>query len=97
MHLFLFCMNSKYFVSPYIFYKDQIKLIEIKPKFKVNDRVFSKDWRKYNPFYIVSIIDSTRIVIANDKIRAIVKKFMNESAREIIINEEKNLTLHGLS
>lgn len=44
-----------------------------KPKFKVNDRVFSKDWRKYNPFYIVSIIDSTRIVIANDKIRAIVK------------------------
>jgi len=44
-----------------------------KPKFKVNDRVFSKDWRKYNPFYIVSIIDSTRIVIANDRIRAIVK------------------------
>ena len=44
-----------------------------KPKFKVNDRVFSKDWREYNPFYIISIIDSTRIVIANDRIRAIVK------------------------
>ena len=44
-----------------------------KPKFKVNDRVFSKNWREYNPFYIVSVIDSTRIVITNDEIRAIVK------------------------
>ena len=44
-----------------------------KPKFKVNDRVFSKNWREYNPFYIVSVIDSTRIVITNDDIRAIVK------------------------
>jgi hypothetical protein len=44
-----------------------------KPKFKVNDRVFSKNWREYNPFYIVSILDSTRIVITNDGIRAIVK------------------------
>jgi len=44
-----------------------------KPKFKVNDRVLSKDWREYNPFYIISILDSTRIVIANDRIRAIVK------------------------
>ena len=45
-----------------------------KPKFKVNDRVTSKDWRKYNPFYIVDVIDSTRIVITNDRIRAIVKQ-----------------------
>ncbi len=44
-----------------------------KRKFKVNDRVFSKDWREYNPFYIVSVLDTTRIVIANDRIRAIVK------------------------
>ena len=44
-----------------------------KPKFKVNDRVFSKNWREHNPFYIVSVIDSTRIVITNDEIRAIVK------------------------
>ena len=44
-----------------------------KRKFKVNDRVLSKDWREYNPFYIISILDSTRIVIANDRIRAIVK------------------------
>ena len=44
-----------------------------KPKFKVNDRVFSKDWRECNPFYIIKIIDSTRIVIVNDRIRAIVK------------------------
>ncbi len=44
-----------------------------KPKFKVNDRVFSKNWREYNPFYIISILDSTRIVITNDGIRAIVK------------------------
>ena len=44
-----------------------------KPKFKVNDRVLSKDWREYNPFYIISILDSTRIGIANDRIRAIVK------------------------
>ena len=44
-----------------------------KPKFKVNDRVTSKDWRNYNPFYIVSVLDTTRIVIANDRIRAIVK------------------------
>ena len=44
-----------------------------KPKFKLNDRVFSKDWREYNPFYIIKIIDSTRIVIVNDRIRAIVK------------------------
>jgi hypothetical protein len=44
-----------------------------KPKFKVNDRVTSKNWRNYNPFYIVSVLDTTRIVIANDRIRAIVK------------------------
>ena len=44
-----------------------------KPKFKTNDRVFSKDWRNYGQFYIVDVIDSTRIVITNDKIRAIVK------------------------
>ena len=44
-----------------------------KPKFKVNDRVTSKNWRNYNPFYIVSVLDTTRIVIANDGIRAIVK------------------------
>ncbi len=44
-----------------------------KPKFKVNDRVTSKDWRNNGPFYIIDIIDSTRIVILNDKIRAIVK------------------------
>ena len=44
-----------------------------KPKFKTNDRVTSKDWRNYGQFYIVDVIDSTRIVITNDKIRAIVK------------------------
>jgi hypothetical protein len=44
-----------------------------KRKFKVNDRVLSKNWRNYNPFYIVSVLDTTRIVIANDRIRAIVK------------------------
>lgn len=44
-----------------------------KPKFKVNDRVTSKDWRNEGQFYIIDIIDSTRIVILNDKIRAIVK------------------------
>ena len=44
-----------------------------KRKFKVNDRVTSKNWRNYNPFYIVSVLDTTRIVIANDRIRAIVK------------------------
>ena len=41
--------------------------------------VFSKDWRKYNPFYIVSIIDSTRIVIANDRIRAILQGINSEN------------------
>ena len=44
-----------------------------KRKFKVNDRVLSKNWRNYNPFYIISVLDTTRIVIANDRIRAIVK------------------------
>jgi|EP01052_Picozoa_sp_SAG31_P045578 hypothetical protein len=44
-----------------------------KNKFKVNDRVFSKSWRNYNPFYIVDIFDGNRIVIQNDKIRAITK------------------------
>ena len=44
-----------------------------KRKFRVNDRVLSKNWRNYNPFYIVSVLDTTRIVIANDRIRAIVK------------------------
>ena len=31
------------------------------------------------------------------KIKQIAKKFMVEKAREIIIDEEKNLTLHGLT
>lgn len=32
----------------------------------------------------------------NDKIKRIAKKFMNENLKQIVINEEKNLTLHGL-
>jgi len=32
----------------------------------------------------------------NDKMIAIVKKFMRDSPKMIVINEEKNLTLHGL-
>ena len=41
-----------------------------KPKFKTNDRVTSKDWRNYGQFYIIDVIDSTRIVfrIWNDRI-----------------------------
>ena len=33
----------------------------------------------------------------NDKIVQIAKKFMKSNAKEIKINEEKNLTLHGLN
>lgn len=33
----------------------------------------------------------------NEKITTTVKKFMRENPKMIIINEEKNLTLHGLS
>ena len=32
----------------------------------------------------------------NEKMIEIVKKFMRESPKMIVINEEKNLTLHGL-
>ena len=32
----------------------------------------------------------------NEKITSIAKKYMNKNPKEIIINEEKNLTLHGL-
>lgn len=32
----------------------------------------------------------------NDKIVETAKKFMRENPKEIKINEEKNLTLHGL-
>ena len=32
----------------------------------------------------------------NEKISKIAKKFMKENPKMIIINEEKNLTLHGL-
>jgi ATP-dependent RNA helicase UAP56/SUB2 len=32
----------------------------------------------------------------NDKIRKVAKKYMKDQAKQIIINEEKNLTLHGL-
>lgn len=42
-------------------------------KFKVNDRVFSKSWDDYGQFFIISILNSTRIVILNDTIRTVVK------------------------
>jgi hypothetical protein len=42
-------------------------------KIKVNDRVFSKSWDDYGQFFIISIINSTKIVILNDMIRTIVK------------------------
>ncbi len=32
----------------------------------------------------------------NEKMIEVVKKFMRESPKMIVINEEKNLTLHGL-
>jgi superfamily II DNA/RNA helicase len=32
----------------------------------------------------------------NEKMIEVVKKFMKESPKMIVINEEKNLTLHGL-
>jgi ATP-dependent RNA helicase UAP56/SUB2 len=32
----------------------------------------------------------------NEKITTVVKKFMRENPKMIVINEEKNLTLHGL-
>jgi ATP-dependent RNA helicase UAP56/SUB2 len=32
----------------------------------------------------------------NEKITLVVKKFMRENPKMIVINEEKNLTLHGL-
>ena len=40
---------------------------------RVNDRVFSKSWEEAGQFFIARIIDSSRIVILNDSIRAIVK------------------------
>ena len=46
-----------------------------KDKLKVNDRVFSESWRNYGSFFIVDIVDETRIVIQNETIRAIVKPF----------------------
>lgn len=32
----------------------------------------------------------------NEKITIIIKKFMKSNPKMIVINEEKNLTLHGL-
>lgn len=32
----------------------------------------------------------------NEKMTEVVKKFMRENPKMIVINEEKNLTLHGL-
>ena len=32
----------------------------------------------------------------NEKITKVAKKYMKDQAKQIIINEEKNLTLHGL-
>ena len=46
-----------------------------KDKFKVNDRVLSSSWRNYGPFFIIDVVDETRIVIQNETIRAIVKPF----------------------
>ena len=42
-------------------------------RFQVNDRVFSKSWDDYGQFFIINIINSTKIVILNDMVRTIVK------------------------
>ena len=43
-----------------------------KKKFKADDKVLSSSWRNNGVFYVINANDQTKIVIANDKIRAIV-------------------------
>ena len=44
-----------------------------KKKFKANDEVLSLSWRTYGVFKIINADDPTKVVIENNKIRAIVK------------------------
>ena len=43
-----------------------------KKKFKADDKVLSSSWRNNGVFNVINANDQTKIVIANDKIRAIV-------------------------
>ena len=44
-----------------------------KKKFKPNDKVLSSSWRNEGVFKIINADDQTKVVIENNKIRAIVK------------------------
>lgn len=44
-----------------------------KKKFKANDKVISSSWRLNGTFTVINADDETKVVIENNKIRAIVK------------------------
>ena len=44
-----------------------------KKKFKANDEVISSSWRLNGTFTVINADDETKVVIENNKIRAIVK------------------------
>jgi len=44
-----------------------------KKKFKANDKVISSSWRLDGTFTVINADDETKVVIENNKIRAIVK------------------------
>tara|TARA_Y100000389_G_scaffold189598_1_gene213543 strand:- start:906 stop:1097 length:192 start_codon:yes stop_codon:yes gene_type:complete len=44
-----------------------------KKKFKPNDEVISSSWRLDGTFKVINADDETKVVIENNKIRAIVK------------------------